>query len=53
MHPQGAVRLIEAVAPLRELFGYSTALRSLSQGRASFSMHFASYGEVPAERAAG
>jgi elongation factor G len=49
---QGALRLIEALAPLRELFGYSTALRSLSQGRASFSMHFASYGEVPPERSA-
>jgi elongation factor G len=50
LHPQGPFRLIEAVAPLRELFGYSTALRSLSQGRASFSMHFASYGEAPLER---
>ncbi len=50
LHPQGAVRLIEAIAPLRELFGYSTALRSLTQGRASFSLHFASYGEVPPER---
>jgi elongation factor G len=52
MHQQGAVRLIDALAPLRELFGYSTALRSLSQGRASFSMHFSRYGEVPAERPA-
>jgi elongation factor G len=50
MHQQGAVRLIDALAPLRELFGYSTALRSLSQGRAAFSMHFSRYGEVPAER---
>ena len=36
-----------AVAPLRELFGYSTALRSLSQGRASFTLHFSGYGEAP------
>jgi elongation factor G len=50
LHPQGAVRMIEAIAPLRELFGYSTALRSLSQGRASFTMLFASYGEAPPER---
>ena len=50
MQQQGAVRLIDALAPLRELFGYSTALRSLSQGRAAFSMHFSRYGEVPAER---
>ncbi len=53
MHPQGTARLIEALAPLRELFGYSTALRSLTQGRASFSMHFSRYGEVPAERPTG
>jgi len=52
MHPQGSVRIIEALAPLRELFGYSTALRSLTQGRASFSMHFSRYGEVPPERPA-
>ncbi len=50
MQQQGTVRLIDALAPLRELFGYSTALRSLTQGRASFSMHFSRYGEVPAER---
>jgi elongation factor G len=50
MHQQGAIRLIDALAPLRALFGYSTALRSLSQGRASFSMHFSRYGELPAER---
>jgi elongation factor G len=50
MHQQGALRAIDALAPLRELFGYSTALRSLSQGRASFSMHFSRYGEVPPER---
>jgi elongation factor G len=52
LHPQGPVRLIEALAPLRELFGYSTALRSLTQGRAAFSMHFSRYGEVPTERPA-
>ena len=52
MHQQGPVRLIDALAPLRELFGYSTALRSLSQGRAAFSMNFSRYGEVPAERSA-
>jgi elongation factor G len=52
MHQQGAIRVIDALAPLRELFGYSTALRSLSQGRASFSMHFSRYGEVPPERQA-
>jgi elongation factor G len=49
MQPHGASRTIEAHAPLRELFGYSTALRSLSQGRASFSMHFQAYAESPPE----
>jgi len=51
MQQVGTIRLIAALAPLRELFGYSTALRSLSQGRASFSLHFSRYGEVPAARA--
>jgi elongation factor G len=50
MHPHGGVRSVEAVAPLRELFGYSTALRSLSQGRASFTLHFSGYGEAPPEK---
>jgi elongation factor G len=50
MHPHGGVRRVEAVAPLRELFGYSTGLRSLSQGRASFTMHFSGYGEAPPEK---
>jgi elongation factor G len=47
MHPHGASRTIDALAPLRELFGYSTAVRSLSQGRASFTMRFHAYGEAP------
>lgn len=34
--------------PLAEMFGYSTQLRSLTQGRASYSMHFSHYQEVPA-----
>jgi elongation factor G len=41
-------KVIRAEVPLAEMFGYATALRSLSQGRASFSMQFGSYGEVPA-----
>jgi len=40
-------KIIRAEVPLSEMFGYSTALRSVSQGRASYSMEFAKYTEVP------
>jgi elongation factor G len=43
--------LISAEVPLAELFGYSTDLRSKSQGRASFTMKFKSYVEMPTELA--
>ncbi|MDR3013084.1 MAG: elongation factor G, partial [Chitinispirillales bacterium] len=39
---------IEAEAPLSEMFGYSTALRSLTQGKAEFTMEFLKYSKVPA-----
>ena len=40
-------RAIEARVPLAEMFGYATALRSMTQGRGSYSMEFWSYEEVP------
>ena len=40
-------KIIRAEVPLAEMFGYATALRSASQGRASYSMEFAKYAEVP------
>jgi elongation factor G len=40
---RGARRTVAAELPLKGLFGYATALRSATQGRATFSMHFARY----------
>ncbi|HHX58437.1 MAG TPA: elongation factor G [Candidatus Moranbacteria bacterium] len=42
-----SVKVIEAKVPLAQLFGYATQLRSLTQGRASYSMEFDHYSEVP------
>jgi len=47
MRERGDVRLIDALVPLGELFGYATDLRSMTQGRASYSMEFSKYAEVP------
>jgi elongation factor G len=44
---QGGLQVVTAQVPLAEMFGYSTDLRSATQGRASFSMQFASYDRVP------
>jgi len=41
------IKLIKAKVPLAEMFGYSTSLRSMSQGRANYSMEFSHYNEVP------
>ena len=38
---------VEAEVPLSEMFGFSTILRSVTQGKAEFSMEFAKYGKVP------
>ena len=43
LEPRGNGQSVRAVVPLAELFGYATALRSLTQGRASFSMVFEAY----------
>ncbi len=45
-------QVVKARVPLSEMFGYATALRSLSQGRAIFTMQFARYGRVPPEMVA-
>ncbi|MBT8368265.1 MAG: elongation factor G, partial [Deltaproteobacteria bacterium] len=44
---EGVLCVIEARIPLAEMFGYSTALRSLTQGQAQFTMEFATYKQVP------
>ena len=46
---QGNQKIVLAEAPLAELFGYTEAIRSLSSGRAIFSMQFSGYEQVPQE----
>lgn len=43
----GGIKVIKAEVPLAEMFGYSTQLRSLTQGRATYSMEFKHYAEAP------
>jgi len=47
MGDRGQNKFVKAYIPLAEMFGYSTNVRSLTQGRASFTMEFGHYGEVP------
>ncbi len=56
MEKRGTTQTIRAEVPLSEMFGYATDLRSLTQGRATFTMTFEKYEEVPkhiAEQVAG
>ena len=41
------MKIVDAMVPLSETFGYATSLRSLTEGRASFTMEFNSYEQVP------
>ena len=47
MEDKGHQKVITGMVPLGEMFGYATALRSLTQGRAGFSMQFEHYEAVP------
>ncbi len=47
MERRGNAQVIRAFVPLSEMFGYATELRSMTQGRANYTMQFSSYEEVP------
>jgi len=47
MEPRGNAQVVDAYAPLSEMFGYATDLRSATQGRATYTMQFERYDEVP------
>jgi elongation factor G len=48
MEARAGSQVIRAIVPLAEMFGYATELRSRTQGRATYTMHFARYEETPA-----
>jgi len=52
MEPRGTAQVINATVPLSMMFGYATDLRSTTQGRATYTMQFTHYAEVPASIAA-
>ncbi len=47
MTDRGNAKVIRAIVPLAEMFGYATSLRSMTQGRASYAMEFSHYSETP------
>ncbi len=47
MEPRGNAQVVKAKVPLAEMFGYATDLRSMTQGRATYSMQFSHYQQVP------
>jgi elongation factor G len=53
MTQRGDAQVVSAKVPLAEMFGYSTQMRSMTQGRASYTMQFEHYEEVPKAIAEG
>ncbi len=47
MEARGGTQIVNAAVPLSAMFGYATDLRSRTKGRATHSMHFSSYEQVP------
>jgi elongation factor G len=47
MDTQGSAKVVKAMVPLATMFGYATDLRNMTQGKASFTMHFEHYAAVP------
>jgi elongation factor G len=47
MTDRAGAKVIKALVPLGEMFGYATDIRSLTQGRGSFTIEFAKYAELP------
>ena len=47
MNPRNGVQVLNAEVPLSEMFGYATELRSMTQGRAVFTMQFSHYAKAP------
>jgi elongation factor G len=47
MDERSGVKIVDAFVPLSEMFGYSTSLRSMTQGRAAYAMEFDHYEDVP------
>jgi elongation factor G len=53
MEPRGNAQVVKAKVPLAEMFGYATDLRSMTQGRATYSMQFSHYQPVPRDIGTG
>jgi len=51
MSDRGQMKIVKCIVPLATMFGYATSLRSLSQGRASYTMEFSHYADVPVNSA--
>ena len=51
MEDKAGVKLVRGFVPLGEMFGYSSTIRTVTQGRGSFTMHFERYEAVPYELA--